>query len=154
MNKAISLPIIKVNKLNQWLDSKVNDKDIWSKHEVDEYTIKPYKSHYNKNAYYTENDSDVSASDKVFHQLIDDMGDDLTEDMKLHKLSMYDDHIMLNPNTNRYHSNLLFRQLIDFSHDNNHEYAIYNTKYNEHIDVNLMDVSLKESFYKFCKDNS
>jgi len=153
MSKAISLPIIKVNKLNQWLDSKVNDKDIWSKHEVDEHTIKPYTSHYDKSTYYTENDSDINASDKVFHQLIDDMGDDLTEDMELYKLSMYDDHIMLSPNTNRFHSNLLFRQLVDFSHDNNHEYAIYNTNHNEHIDVNLMDVSLKKSFYKFCKDN-
>ena len=155
MSNALKLPIITVNKIDQWLDKKVNDETILSKHEIDKYTIKPYQSHYDKDAYYVKNDPDIKSSDQIVHQLINDFGQNfIIEDPKLQNLVMYDDHILLNPNTNRYHANLLFRKLVDFSFDNDYDYTIYNANDDEQINVNLMDVSLKKSFYKFCHDNS
>lgn len=160
MDKNIQLPISNKNKLKhqnveQWLNSKVNDTSISSQYEINEYTIRPYASHYDKITYYIENDSDLNANEMILYQLIDNMTDkELSGDTKINKLSVYMDHILLRPNTNRYHANSLFRQLIDFSYDNNYNYNIYNVNAREYINVNLMDLSLKESFYKFCHDNS
>lgn len=155
MDKKIQLPIIHINKLEKWLNSKVNDKTVSSKYEIDEYTIKPYDSHYDKNTYYTENDSDLKASETILYQLINNLTDEeLNENTEISKLSPYADHILIRPNTNRYHANLLFRQLIDVSYDNNYDYELYNANMDEQINVNLMDITMKKSFYKFCYDNS
>jgi hypothetical protein len=158
MKKQILIPHLVTSKITKWLDSKVADKTVENKYEIDELTIKPYKSHYGNYAYYGENDIDtknMSTSDKYMFQLMGTMTDEeLKEDMEIYKLSLYADHVLIRPNTNRYHANLLFRKLIDQAFDNDYDYDIYNVNANEHLNVNLMDISLKKSFYKFCYDNS
>src|SRR5690349_11629843 len=57
-------------------------------------------------------------------------------------------------NTNKYHAETLFRQMLDYSDANNFNYSIYNCQKEDYIDCNLLDVSLRDSFYKFCYDHS
>jgi hypothetical protein len=125
------------NNVSQWLNSKVNDRDM-EKYKVCDNTISPYVSKHDFECYYTENDSDVRSSVQV-----DDS-----------QLDPYVDHILLYPNTNRYHTNSLFRQLIDHSYSNSFDFKLYNDETNEYDKLNLMDVSLKNSFYRFCHENS
>jgi len=57
-------------------------------------------------------------------------------------------------NTNKYHVETLFRQMIDYSGVNNFNYTIYNCDKEDYIDCNLLEVTLRDSFYKFCYDHS
>ena len=129
-----------MSDLNKWLNSKVSDNTL-DKYTIDEYSLKPYDSKYGEYCYYTKDDSDMQMNDEI-QQCDND--------------NVYNDHIFLYPNTNRYHVNYLFRQLVDLSYDNNFNYKIYskNGKNIEYEYYNLMDVSFKESFYQFCCDNS
>jgi len=116
-------------QIESWLNSKVNDQDV-EKYKVNEYTIKPYYSQYDMSNYYKPNDTDIKANSLNYDE----------------KLSEYDDHIFLYPNTNRYHANMLFRQLTDYAYNRNFDYC--DRKHN------VMDISMKKSFYKFCHENS
>jgi len=129
-----------MSKLDSWLNSKVRDNTL-DKYTIDEYSLRPYYSKYDEHGYYIENDSDMRMNDKI---------------QQLDETNIYNDHIFLYPNTNRYHTNYLFRQLIDVSHDNKFNYAIYskNGKNVEHNYFNLMDATFKETFYQFCYDNT
>lgn len=129
-----------MSELNKWLNSKVNDNRL-DKYVIDEHSLSPYHSKYGEYCYYTNGDSDMQMNDEI--QQYDNTNE-------------YNDHIFLYPNTNRYHANYLFRQLLDVSYDNNFDYKIYskNGKNIEHEYYNLIDISLKESFYQFCHDNS
>lgn len=143
------------SNLKKWLDSKVFDNSIRSVYDINDDTIKHYPSHYKKDIYYNFDDDDIHKSDKLSLNVIINMSDDeLESEPELKKLSNYVDHILLNPNTNRYHANYLFRQLIDNSYDNEYDYNIYNMSTKSTDLMNLIDKSLKESFYKFCYDNS
>ncbi|QKF94026.1 hypothetical protein QKU48_gp0568 [Fadolivirus algeromassiliense] len=154
MHKGI-IPIIQPNPIGKWLDNKVSDHDIMSKYEIDEYTIRPYYSYYEMSTYYDENDSDMKKSENMTLQYINNSTEEeLEEDKELLKLSQYADHILLYPNTNRYHANSLFRQLIDYSYNNNYDYNIYDPDTRQVSLNNLMDKALKKSFYKFCYDNT
>lgn len=132
------------NKLKKWLDSKVYDNSIENKYEITEFTLKPYKSKYNKEIYYTENDEDC--------EFLCDLKDNNNLQTELDN---YDDHLFIPPNTNRYHTNSLFRQLIDFSIENefSNNYFVDDGK-NGYMKCNIIDRSLKKAFYKFCHDNS
>lgn len=141
------------SKLDQWLDSKVDD-NITSKYDLNEHTLSPYYSHYAKNAYYTENDTDMKNCDQYHTNLFQTFNDEVIDaDPNLTKMSEYMDHLYICPNSNRYHANYLFRMLVDYSNDNNFDYKIYNENTGKKENVNLMDVSLKKSFYEFCFKN-
>jgi hypothetical protein len=143
------------NKIDIWLDEKVNDKYIDNKYYTTNYTLKPYTSHYDFNTYYKDNDMDINASNKKLYDCITNSSkNDLEDNDFIYNLSLYIDHLLINPNTNRNHANTLFRQLIDYSFDNNFDYNLFNYNSNEYELINLMDVSMKKSFYKFCYDYS
>jgi len=144
-------------KLEQWLDSKVNDKTILIKEEINKNSIPHYQSQYAKSNYYTNDDTDLKSNNELMFDIINN-----TKRNKLDKyllpLSQYMDHILLYPNTNRYHANYLFRKLIDTTKNNNYiynnEYNEYNEETNNYKSINLIDISLKKAFYKFCYDNT
>ncbi len=93
--------------------------------------------------------------DKFAYDVINRMTqEELNNDNYYFKMSKYCDHILLYPNTNRYHANYLFRKLIDFAQDNDFNYYIYDKKTKEYKACDLMDKSLKDVFYKFCYDNT
>ena len=131
----------KQEQIEKWLNEKVNDKTL-DKYGINEYTIRPYSSKHELYCYYKQNDSDMRANNA------------LVQNDESSRLREYNDHILLYPNTNRYHANSLFRQLIDHSYDNNFDYELYNDETSKYDRVNIMDVELKKSFYKFCYDNS
>lgn len=151
------IPIKRENLIETWLDSKVMDCDISSKYDISEYTLKPYHSHYDKTVYYEDdgNDTDIKNNDMVYSAIINSISiNELEDDIELKKISKYNDHILLDPNTNRYHSNYLFRQLIDFAYDNKYAYDIYDSESGITEKFNIMDKSLKSTFYKFCYNNT
>lgn len=156
MKKQVQIPTVHNNGVTKWLDSKVNDRMVMNKYQIDDNTLKPYYSHYDKDCYYdndNDNDSDMKNNDKLSVQLIENLTvEELKQDKELAKLDSYRDHILLHPNTNRYHANYLFRKLVDYSYDNKLEY-LYPNPYKKEL-INLMDKSLKESFYRFCHNNS
>ena len=86
-----------------------------------------YYSKYPKEAYYVKNDVDL----------------------KYDTQSDTHDHISLNPDTNRYHANMLFRMLVDYVVENDMAFRINSQDY-----AYLIDASMKKSFYKFCQDHS
>ena len=147
MNNKIPLALLSNNNLDKWLNKVLNNY---------ETTIQPYKSDNNKQLYYDDiNDIDFNANDEILSQIITNMTDtELDENPELKKLNEYMDHILINPDTNRYHANLLFRQLIDFSHENDFNYKIYNDITNEYDKKNLLNKSMKKSFYEFCYNYS
>lgn len=57
-------------------------------------------------------------------------------------------------NKNKYHADILFKQMIDYSYDNNFDYTVYNSEKKNYMDCNLMYGNMKDSFYKFCYENS
>lgn len=57
-------------------------------------------------------------------------------------------------NTNGYHANTLFKQMIDYANCNNLCYKIYDPEKEDYVDCDLFDITIKDSFYKFCYDNS
>ena len=109
-----------------WLKLKLNVND-----DMNYY----YISKYEKEAYYDVND--IDEQNKISNEN-----------------QSYTDYIYIEPNTNQYHANMLFRRLIDYSIDNNFTYSIYDDKNNDYIQCDLMDKTLKKSFYKFCYENS
>jgi len=63
-----------------------------------------------------------------------------------------DEHIKYKPNINGYHTDTLYKQLIDCAYDN--YYKIYDPEKNDYVVYNLFDVTMKDSFYQFCYTNS
>lgn len=124
--------------MEHWLNSKVNDKQL-DKFAINEYSLRPYRSHYDKTCYYKKDDSDMEANNHY---------------MQLDTGTPYNDHIFLYPNTNRYHANYLFRKMIDVSYDGEFNYLLHNEDSHATSLFNLMDVEFKEPFYKFCYKNT
>ena len=136
--------------VNDWLNDKVKDKSV-SKYGFDDNVLPAYYSHYAKEDYYDEGDIDAKQDDIAYKQLINTMtNEELSEDPVLGKIAEYVDYLLLYPNTNRYHANTLFRQLIDFAYDNKCEYDVYDPKTRKIEKINLMDKSQKRVFYEFC----
>ncbi len=124
---------MKKNKLNSWLDSETVFKN--------EQPPEMYYSTYTKDAYYStkENDSDLKHMSKKF------IKDD----------NEFLDHIYIDPATNRYHANMLFRMMIDYAYENNFDYALHDPETRKpYLKFNLMDKELKQSFYNFCYENT
>ena len=54
-------------------------------------------------------------------------------------------YIYLEPNTPRYHANMLFNKMIDYCIEN---------ELTDHLDRPLINKAFRNSFYKFCYENS
>lgn len=127
------------NKLNIWLDQKVRSTN--SINSTNRLPPEPYCSAYTKDAYYSnlEKDSDLKYLTKKSHP----------------DRNLYQDHIFIDPNTNRYHANMLFRMMVDYSYDKGFDYVLHDPETKKkYVEFNLMDKELKESFYKFCYENT
>ncbi len=48
----------------------------------------------------------------------------------------------------------LFDQMTSYSIENKFDYNIYCSREGKHIPFNLMDETMRVSFYKFCQDNT
>ncbi len=144
-----------MSKLDSWLNSKVSDNTL-DKYTIGEYSLRPYYSKYDEQCYYIKNDSDMEMNDKIQQFGETSETNETNETNETSETNIYNDHIFLYPNTNRYHANYLFRQLVDVSYDNNFNYTVYNKngKNIEHNYFNLIDVTFKETFYQFCHDNT
>lgn len=121
------------NPLNKWLDSMTAFPE--------EIPPMPYNSIYTRDAYYGNGpcDSDLKYLSK----------------RKFNYDPEYQDHIYIDPATNRFHANMLFRMMIDYAYENNLDYILHDpeTKKPYHK-FNLMDKELKHSFYDFCYKNT
>jgi len=124
-----------MQKLNNWLESKYNNSCY----------IRPYHSQYTIDQYYQKNDIDIKKDDIWSRQLIESLDSTRSRDIyrdnpELLRKKVYSDHILLNPDTNRYHTNMLFRQLIDYTLNNDL--------------TDLFNIEMKNAFYKFCFEMS
>jgi hypothetical protein len=142
----VCVPINTVSKYKKWLDSKVGDITITNKMEIFKNTITPYKSKNDILTYY-ENDDDFDDQYEELHDYIIYGGS--LDSKKILDVSKYIDHTLIPINTNRYHANYLFRQLIDYAIENNMKYT-----FQEKCIGFLVDKSMKDNFYKFCYNNS
>ncbi len=163
--------------VQKWLNNKVMNPMI-----IDKYM--PYDTHllrHNKydadhfNEYYAPDDQDIQNSDDTYVSILlsmrDISPDSIKEDSQLAYLDAVmesfvnqqcngwvrrkknkriidapERHLLIPPNTNRFHVNLLFKRIIDHC-------APYNFSIGEEI-IPLVDVFMKDEFYKFCYDNS
>lgn len=57
-------------------------------------------------------------------------------------------------NSNGYHTDILFRQIIDYTHGNDIFYKIYDPVTKDYVECDLFDNTMKDSFYQFCYENS
>jgi hypothetical protein len=128
----------KNSNLVQWLNTSNKNKD----------TVDPYKSCYNINSYYMiKKEKDID--------LVNYKGPISASNSNSENEDPYMDHIYIDPTTNRYHTNMLFRMLVDYSYNNEFDYSLHDPETNEpYANFNLMDRSLKTSFYKFCFEYS
>jgi len=119
--------------VRSWLESKIVDPCISSKYEVDNfYSNKNENKDFDKYYYYyyyqqdyTPEDPDLKSSDKFCEEI-------------------FNKDVFIHPGTNQYLTNYLFKKLVDYCEKNNF-------KYNDSF---LIDKYFKNSFYKFCYNNS
>ena len=81
--------------------------------------------------------------------------EDNNNKISLHFINNYietynNNQILIPPQSNRFHVNQLFKKIIDYVHDNNMNYQIYSETFNSYIKTDLIDISRKNNFYKFC----
>jgi hypothetical protein len=57
--------------------------------------------------------------------------------------------VFIPPNTNRFHANHLFKQLVDKNLEYNMYYDLGNDK-----PYPMFDVTMKDAFYRFCMNNT
>lgn len=152
--------------LRDWLDSKVLDDEIPDKYSKTTHNIPPYLNRYESddyfNRYYTKDDDDVKTADTFYPDLIDNMLKVNPQDVHSSTQLKFLDSIteryeskkfLIPPNTNRHHTNFLFKNLVDYSDMNGYNYEILDSKGNI-IKLPFLGNDIKTSFYKFCKDNT
>src|SRR5436190_12883302 len=124
----------KKNKLNQWLDSKVNDITIKDKYEITNNNLNPYYGKYENELYFDgKDDTDIQANDIFYLNLIRNVNE-----KSLNELIKYIDRVLIPPNTNRYHANQLYKKMVDYIIDNNFNYDIFNDETKEYDSINLI----------------
>ncbi|ARF11331.1 hypothetical protein Klosneuvirus_1_188 [Klosneuvirus KNV1] len=64
------------------------------------------------------------------------------------------EHIKFKPNINGYHADTLYKQLIDYTYENDIYYKIYDSEKKDYVNCSLFDTTMKDSFYQFCYKNS
>lgn len=105
-----------------WLDKKVNDNSIRSKYNRDYYPINEW--HPDRIGLYYPDTTEFKLDPLTPKEAREDYG-------------KY--QVSIPPNTNRYHANLLFKQLVNYSEDNG---------------FSILRSVDKYDFYDFCKKYS
>jgi len=139
-------------ELDKWLDKRV--KGAVSKYDYYDGILESYHSDNlsmdDYNRYYVMDDIDIKHNSLIMQRILDHETDSPTGvNLSYYKEEYKDNNIlkhelMIPPNTNHKHSQFLFKSLVDCSKREN---MIHMKSY-------LIDKTMKESFYKFCKDNS
>lgn len=155
--------------LQNWLDSKVTDSEVADKyspmscilpvHSAYQLRYQPASSY---SRYYTEDDQDIKAHDSFYSDLIDgsDPRDVLSDPTLKHLNSVtqrYGRHttrsVLIPPNTNRYHANYLFRQMVDLGFSNSLNYSVLG-KDGASMTIPFVTPEFKSAFYEFCKKHT
>jgi len=158
------------NRIKKWLDLKVEDKMIESKYAMYDWSLNPYLDEYEDlelfYRYYNENDQDIKAIDVFYLENLEFMRENGTfydnEELEyldtlieryIDENGVIKKRVFIAPNTNRYHANYLFKQIIDNCINNNLVYDFSDEDGNVES-LLLFDVNMKDKFYKFCYDNT
>ncbi len=164
----------RINRMQKWLNSKVNDCTIKSKYDYHKDTLDPYLKKYEnikifRNYYKENNDTDILNSDQSYLFIINEEKKHNFEEFKNDEFLLFLDHhveryrsedgekekqILIPPNTNRYHTNYLFKMLVDCSDFFELTTNIYNPKTREIELIPLIDTDFKDIFYEFCYNNT
>jgi hypothetical protein len=136
---------------NSWLNEKVNEDCVELSSCNKKYTYEKFSKYYSMNSdeitkyeslkLYLLNSKYLIKNDILLKQYIEIYGD------KKKEISVF-----IPPNTKHYHVNYLFKKLVDIVDKYNMYYEVEENK--EIITRPLIDINLKEEFYKFCYDNS
>lgn len=155
--------------VNEWLDSRVTDPEDthMQKQRVPTLSMNVYHRYYKG-----DTDQDIKSSDNFSISLLDDMKRNSPQEIRSDKhltlldtvTERYTDNsnkdkstiksVLIRPDTNRHHANFLFKRLVDFCDNNDFNYCSLNPSTYEYETMNLIDTSFKDSFYKFCYDNT
>ena len=149
-NLPIPKGIAKKDKINLWLNKKINDKEIPSKYSLENYFLE-YEPILSNDNYYTNDDTDIKNTDKFLANNYDDIMDGK---LKKYLDEFEDEKILIFPNTNRYQCNQLLKELIDTCKIFKMEYKIVNNEGDEFEKRSLISKEFKDLFYEFCFDNS
>jgi|SaaInlStandDraft_4_1057021.scaffolds.fasta_scaffold01572_8 hypothetical protein len=171
-NNKLFHPIIDMREIEfeRWLNKKTEHmpyeyhRDILPPHPINP------KEHYDY--YYSNNDTDEKASDVFYINLLNSIKQSNPRELKRDKhLAMINTYIerygkkkiLINPNTNRYHANHLFKNIIDYVETNFEPIEILNlsnvkieNQFNEQDKIyskssTLFTAKDKKKFYKICK---
>lgn len=154
-------------RVNKWLDNKVEDECIESEYDNNKYTLPRYGyiddyehepiSTFDR--YYNEGDIDIESKNSLYY--LDAINETEYEDSNiLTFLNKYveryksDDeliNILILPNTNRYHCNYLLKNIIDYAYES--KYNIKN-KHGKIKKIKIFDKCMKVSFYNLCYINT
>lgn len=151
------------NKVNRWLDRKIDDDKVESVYDVGDHCMskfkKPYKVRFDE--YYYQDDTDMKSSATNTIEVINELkrNDELVDNDYYYRLDFYverydNEQILILPSSNRHFANELLKRLIDYSIDNKFNYKIYDEETEEIYEMNLMDSSIKDLFYQFCYENT
>lgn len=147
--------------LKDWLDRAVDGCE--SKYSPDEHSLPVPKNGLPtdmRNIYRYYIADDLRSSDKFFINCLNNTDrEQLNEDKQLKFLNCVTDRfidrsngniksVLIPPNTNRYHSNFLFKKLVDRCDDKKMTYQVADESFK------LVDPNLKEAFYQFCFENT
>jgi hypothetical protein len=134
-----------------WLNSLVKDPEVIN--SCDPYTCRLAQRKTvstDIDFYYTPNDSDIKNSDQDWVDLLaPDTTDPKAITLKSYIETYNSKQILIKPNTNRFHANYIFKQLVDYCLVNKLTYP-----YDNISNKLLVEPDLKTEFYKFCKKYS
>jgi hypothetical protein len=146
--KLDKLKRFKKQELNSWLNSKIKDGSDLSRHNSDEiYYIKNNIKEVSKiKNYYTI--EELIELDKILleeKELCDERTTEKYIDLNEKIIEVY-----VPPRSNRYLLNKLFQEIVDYREKNNMEYKYYDVEKRHTSTINIFDITMKESFYKYC----
>jgi hypothetical protein len=139
--------IIQTRHFLNWLYQKVNDRCITSKYSINDYQILPDETSYDFesfNYYYNLDETNYELNLKKYLLNNKNLSN---EDRVLSKyIEKYDDlTVFIPPNTNYYHVNHLFKQIINVVDEFDMYYNISNDEVRP-----IFDINLKKLFFEFC----
>jgi hypothetical protein len=146
------------SSLNDWLDRRVLNPDAVNDYNSYELRTENEQPLYPSSVYYLDNDEDLQRSDKFYPEMLTHLDacepEVLNSNKEISSLNQYIHHysdnkkVLIKPNTNRFHANLLFRKLVDYC--GYHGIIVYNEGKVEP----LINKNMKTEFYKFCHENT
>ena len=146
-----------MNMVKRWLNSKVINHHLLSPISGGINTNDQIRSSKDFYLYYDDNDEDIKSSDSFFISVLTE-SPELKNDPYLKNLNSvlerYENKkVLLKPDTNRSHANSLLKDMIDFCQHDDFVFESLN-KNGEVEKFNLIDKSIKQSFYNFCYHNT